>query len=73
MDPPNCCTAESGPADDVSSEQWCICFNCMYRAEQNVNAPVSRYMYKPKHTIFILNGIVLDSVLFLYFLFLFIS
>ncbi|XP_061193008.1 uncharacterized protein LOC133201232 [Saccostrea echinata] len=43
MESPNCCTAEDGiSGNSVSSEQWCICFNCMHKAEKTVNAPVGR-------------------------------
>ncbi|XP_062602807.1 uncharacterized protein LOC134264534 [Saccostrea cucullata] len=43
MESSNCCTAEDGINENlVRSEQWCICFNCMHKAEKTVNAPVGR-------------------------------
>ena len=43
MDTHHGCTAEDGSDEDmVRNKQWCICNNCMHRAEKAVNSPVTR-------------------------------
>lgn len=42
MDTHNCTSDGAVGEDLASSEQWCICNNCMDRAEKAVNKPVNR-------------------------------